>query len=292
MVYADLHIHTRASDGSLAPETILEQAKKIGLKTLSFTDHESLAAYHQSCEYARKLDLNLLPGIEMVTSFRGHEIHLLGYNFKPHSKILISKLRTICQERNAIAKQVICRLQNFGFNISWEQAEILIPSGGVLGKNHILQVLRQAGYIQDQEQTIAFLQQYLNAGGLAHIPYEGNPLAAAVDLIHAAEGIAVLAHPGLIRDKDLIVPILEEGIDGLEVFYYYLGDKRKAYIRYFYNLAKEHQLLITGGTDFHGLYTPVRMGAMGISVSYVERLKNYKNYTLQPFPFKEALNLI
>jgi len=291
LVYADLHIHTRASDGSLAPETILEQAKKIGLETLSFTDHESLAAYYQSCEYARELDLNLLPGIEMVASYRGHEIHLLGYNFNPHSKILISKLRTICQERNVIAKQVICRLQNFGFNISWEQAEILIPSSGVLGKNHILQVLRQAGYIKDQEQTITFLRQYLNTGGLAHIPYEGNPLAAAVALIHAAEGIAVLAHPGLIRDKDLIVPILEEGIDGLEVFYYYLGDMRRSYIRYFYNLAQDHQLLITGGTDFHGLYTPVKMGAMGISVSYVERLKNYKNYTPHPFTFKEALNL-
>ncbi|WP_406678538.1 PHP domain-containing protein [Moorella sp. ACPs] len=276
LVYADLHIHTLCSDGSLAPAAVLEQAKKIGLKTLSFTDHESLAGYYQACDYARELDLDLLPGIEMVTCFKGQEIHLLGYNFDPYSPVLTSALQTICRERNILARKVIQRLQTLGFNISWEQALKLIPPGGVLGKNHILQLLRQAGYLQEPAQTIEFLRCYLSPGGLAYIPYEGNPLPRAIALIHAANGIAVLAHPGLIRDEGLLKHILEEGIDGLEVFYYYLGDKGRAAIRFFYRLALERRFLITGGTDFHGIYTPVQIGAMGISARMVKRLKDFK----------------
>ncbi|QGP93507.1 Phosphoribosyl 1,2-cyclic phosphate 1,2-diphosphodiesterase [Neomoorella glycerini] len=276
MVYADLHIHTLASDGSLAPAAALEQAKKIGLKALSFTDHESLAGYYQAYKYAREFDLDLLPGIEMVTSFKGQEIHLLGYNFDPYSPGLISALQTICRERNFLARQVIRRLQALGFNLSWEQALKLIPPGGVLGKNHILQLLRQNGYVQEPAQTIEFLRYYLAPGGLAYIPYDGNPLPRAVSLIHAAKGIAILAHPGLIRDEGLLKLILEEGIDGLEVFYYYLGDKGRDAIRYFYRLALDRGFLITGGTDFHGIYAPVEMGAMGISARMVARLKDYK----------------
>lgn len=291
MVCADLHIHTNASDGSMDPAAILEQAKQMGLKALSFTDHESIAAYHQVKDYAHKLDLHLLPGIEMVASYKGQEIHLLGYNFNPYSKILTDKLHKICQERNAVARESIRLLQKFNFNISWEQAENLIPPGGVLGKNHILQLMRQAGYIQNRQETIAFLRQYLNAGGLVYIPYEGNPLAEAVTLIHAANGIAVLAHPGLIKDQNLIEAMLAEGIDGLEVFYYYLGDKRRDYIRYFYRLAKKNKLLITGGSDFHGIYTPVRIGAMGLSSSYMDKLIKYSNRRQQLSHFKEVSSL-
>ncbi|WP_258360514.1 PHP domain-containing protein [Moorella sulfitireducens] len=276
MVYADLHIHTLASDGSLAPVSVLEQAKKNGLKAISFTDHESLYGYYQACDYAHELALDLLPGIEMVTSIKGREIHLLGYNFDPYSPVLTSALQTICQERNLLARKVIQRLQTLGFNVSWEEALKLIPTGGVLGKNHILQLLRQAGYIQEPAQTIEFLRCYLSPGGLAYIPYEGNPLPRAIALIHAANGVAVLAHPGLIRDERLLRSILEEDIDGVEVFYYYLGDGRKDTIRYFYRLAVERGFLITGGTDFHGIYTPVAMGSMGISAGMVKRLKDFK----------------
>ncbi|MBC7324377.1 MAG: hypothetical protein H5T99_03565, partial [Moorella sp. (in: Bacteria)] len=234
------------------------------------------------------LGLDLWPGIEMVTSFRGQEIHLLGYNFDPFCPLLISTLRSICEERNNIARLVICRLQLLGFNISWEQAEALIPPGGVLGKNHILQLLRQGGYIQDSQQTKEFLRDYLAPGGLAYVPYDGNPLARAVALIHAAGGIAVLAHPALIGDKTLLEPILEQGIDGLEVFYYYLGDKGRTSVRYFYHLARERRLLITGGTDFHGVYAPVKMGAMGISARMVAKLKECTRSTQPSIYLKEA----
>ncbi|WP_231115225.1 PHP domain-containing protein [Neomoorella thermoacetica] len=276
LVYADLHIHTLASDGSLAPAAILELARQKGLKALSFTDHESLSGYIQVYNQARELGLELLPGIEMVTSFRGREIHLLGYNFDPTAPVLASALEEIRRERRIIARQVIRRLQNLGFNISWEQVEALIPPGGVLGKNHILQVLRHCGYIDNQEKTIEFLRRYLGPGGLAYIPYEGNPLPRAVALIHAAGGISVLAHPGLINDDTLVNCILEEGIDGLEVFYYYLGSKRRELIHSYYRLAKERHLLITGGTDFHGLYAPVALGTMGISAAMLAGLSKHQ----------------
>lgn len=287
MVYADLHIHTLASDGSLAPGAALEKAREAGLRALSFTDHESLAGYFQGCSYARKLGLELLPGIEMVTSFKGQEIHLLGYNFDPCSPVLTSALQTICAERNTIAREVIRRLQLHGFNISWEQAVPLIPTGGVLGKNHILQLLRRSGDIQGPEQTREFLRRYLAPGGLAYIPYDGNPLSRAINLIHAANGIAVLAHPALIGDKTLLAAILDQGLDGIEVFYYYLGDNTKASIRYFYNLARKRRLLITGGSDFHGVYAPVKMGAMGVSAAMVTKLKEYNRNTSRLIPLPE-----
>lgn len=291
MVHADLHVHTRASDGSMEPEEALELAKKIGLKALSFTDHESLCGYYRAHNYARGLGLDLLPGIEMVTSHLGYEIHLLGYNFDPYSKELTSKLQVIRKERNELARQVIDRLQNLGFKISWAQAEKLIPSGGVLGKNHILYLMRQAGYIKNTEQTIRFLRQYLNSGGLAYIPYDGNPLSLAVSVIHNAGGFAVLAHPGLIGNDGIVNSIIDEGIDGLEVFYFYLGKNRGLHIRNYFKLARERRLLITGGTDFHGIYTPVEIGAMGISLTHLEKLNNYERGYSQACPLKEVPTL-
>ncbi|MDN5361944.1 MAG: 3,5-nucleoside bisphosphate phosphatase [Moorella sp. (in: firmicutes)] len=275
MVYADLHIHTLASDGSTPPAETLEQAKRIGLKALSLTDHESVAGYCQVYKYARELNLELLPGLEMVTSIGGQEIHLLGYGFDPFAPALIAALETICQERELISRRIIQRLQSLGFNISWEQVRALIPPGGVMGKNHLLQVLRHNGYIAGQEEAVEFLRRYLAPGGLAYIPYEGNPLPRAIELIHNTGGIAVLAHPGLIRDTRLLAAVLEKGIDGLEVFYYYLGSNRREFIQYFYHLARERHLLMTGGTDFHGLYAPVKMGAAGITAGMLARLKNH-----------------
>ncbi|MGI9860271.1 PHP domain-containing protein [Moorella naiadis] len=276
MVYADLHIHTLASDGSMPPAATLEQAKLLGLKALSLTDHESVAGYYQVYKYARELGLELITGLEMVTSVAGQEIHLLGYGFDPFAPALVAALETISRERQVISYRIIQRLQSLGFKICWEQVQALIPPGGVMGKNHLLQVLRQNGYIAGQEETVAFLRHYLAPGGLAYIPYEGNPLPRAVELIHNTGGIAVLAHPGLIKDTRVLTTILEKGIDGLEVFYYYLGSNRREFIRYFYRLARERHLLMTGGTDFHGRYAPVKMGAAGISARMLARLKDYQ----------------
>lgn len=273
----------------MSPSAILAQAKMIGLKALSFTDHESLIGYYKTYQLAQKLNLDLLPGIEMVTSYKGQEIHLLGYNFDPNHPKLISKIQTICQERNTIAKKTIERLQKLGFtNISWEQLIPLIPTGGVAGKNHILHVLREARYIKTKEQTYYFLRQYLAPGGQAYIHYEGNPLPKAIDLIHNANGIAVLAHPGLIRNQDLLKPILEENLDGLEVFYYYWGNKRKELIQYFYKIARERNLLITGGTDFHGIYSSVKMGSIGVSSHYIKKIKEYSYRKTKPTFLKEV----
>lgn len=243
----DLHVHTTASDGLLTPQEVIDLAVQIGLKGMAITDHDTLNGLQPAIDYIRlkNIDLDFVPGIEINTDVEIGEVHILGYFIDPAGQNLRNRLEEIRCFRRERAIKMIERLAAIGLHISVEAVEGL-ARGDLIGRPHIAMALKQNGYVESLREAF---DKYIAQGGPAYVPRYKFPPAEAVDLIHQAGGIAVLAHPGLIKDENTITDIIDLGIDGIEVYYPEHDDNQ---IKHYEKLAKGHGLLITGGSDFHG----------------------------------------
>jgi predicted metal-dependent phosphoesterase TrpH len=258
----DLHIHTTASDGGTSPVKLLDEAKSTRLKTISLTDHESIAGMDSISELAANQGLTIIPGIEFLTCYQGKEIHLLGYCFDTDNQDFRSRIQEIRQERNRTSIQIVDNLDRLGFKLDKDQFYKVAGGGGTIGKNHIIKALFKAGYLKTKEQAIDTLRRYLSQNGLAYVIFTYNPFVEAVELIREAHGVPILAHPGLINDDKMVIDLLNAAPVGLEVYYYYFGANRQRLILHYERMAMERGLVVTGGSDYHGYYTPdVKLGS-------------------------------
>ncbi|MHB1419119.1 MAG: PHP domain-containing protein [Bacillota bacterium] len=270
---ADLHVHSTASDGTASPIEIIEDARSKEIDTLSFVDHESTCGYLEAQDTALASGIRVIPGIELLTFYQDREIHLLGYYIDVYSSTFNQRLGEIQQARNVNSLIIVDRLRTYGFDLDWNQVKILSHEKGVVGKNHLIKALAQAGYIQNSDQAIDMLRKYLSPKGLAYEEYTGHSFGEAVELIRQAGGYPVIAHPGLIRDDDIVQQLLKFSPIGLEVFYYYLGPDRQSLIDKYYSLARERKLVMTGGSDYHGNLGPVHLGDMMAPDDAVSKLE-------------------
>lgn len=258
----DLHIHTTASDGATSPAKLINEAMSVGLKAISLTDHESIAGMDSISDIAADQGLRIIPGIELLTCYRGKEIHLLGYCFDSENRDFRSRIQEIRQERNQTSLQIVDNLDRLGFKLDKYQFYKVAGEGGTIGKNHIIKALFKAGYLKTKEQAIDTLRRYLSQNGLAYVIFSHNPFVEAVELIREANGVPVLAHPGLINDDNMVIDLLNTASVGLEVYYYYFGTNRERLIIHYERMALERGLVATGGSDYHGRYSPdVKLGS-------------------------------
>lgn len=254
---ADLHLHTTASDGTLAPKEIVEMAFRANLTGISITDHDTLAGLHEAIKRGQELEFLVIPGIELSTLWDQQEIHILGYFIHYESQELKEILHQVITTREKRAIKMIENLNKKGFLITLAQVKDLSKTP-FIGRPHIARALKEQGYIQ--EISDAFTSQYIGRGGEAYVErWKITPMEAIL-LIKEQGGYAILAHPGLIRgnkgiEKRDLNTLIHYGLDGIEVFY--SGHKREQR-DYYLQLALEKDLLITGGSDFHSpnAYTP------------------------------------
>lgn len=273
----DLHIHTTASDGATSPDNLIDEAKLVGLKTISVTDHESIAGMDSISSLVANRGLCLIPGIEFLTCFQGKEIHLLGYCFDIESQDFRSRVNEIRQERNQTSIQIVDNLCRQGFKLDQEPFYRLADEGGTIGKNHIIRAMFKAGYLKSKEQAIDILRRYLTQNGLAYVVFRRHPFVEAVELIREANGVPVLAHPGLIHDDRMVLDLLNEAPVGLEVYYFYFGTNRQQLIIHYERMAMERGLVATGGSDYHGRYTPdVKLGSSMVPEETIDSLYQQK----------------
>lgn len=270
----DLHIHTTCSDGSSTAAEVVQLARSVGLASIAVTDHDSVEGCLPALEAARGTGLRVIPGVEMLTSHAGREIHLLGYYIDPLYPDLVEQLRAVRQERNQVAQEILARLRRYGFDVNWDAELEATAERGVVGKNHLLQAVWRAGYIQTQDEAVQILRKYLAETGLAYVGYTGHDFREGVELIRRAGGAAVLAHPGLIRDDSLVGELVNM-CDGLEVYYYYLGGERERWVARYADLARERGLLVTGGSDYHGDFAPVKLGQARVPEALAEALARF-----------------
>ncbi|MHB9095347.1 MAG: PHP domain-containing protein, partial [Eubacteriales bacterium] len=218
----DLHIHTTASDGDTDPVTVVKMAAEAGLKVIALADHESTSGFHPAFEAGRNLGIKVIPAVELLTFYKEAEVHLLGYFPDPDNKYLQKELAKLRHQRSQCAKSTVEKLAEFGYEISWPDVRQLALPENPVSKGHIMQAIRNAGYIKDRNDAVNFLIKYLNCKGLAYICHDFS-FEDGVELIKRAGGVPVLAHPGLIRDDEIVEELCTKGIAGIEVFYYYFG---------------------------------------------------------------------
>ena len=252
----DLHIHTTASDGTTSPREVIKKAIKKGLKYISITDHESINAYDEIfSDHFDENEINIIPGIELHAFYKGKEIHLLGYNIDLKEETFRSKLKIIRKERTDIAKEMVQMLKNKGMKISWDSFIEIEKRDVAVTKAHIIGYIRE-NYGIDRN----LFYDYFHPQGRFYIAYKGNPFESAVKMIRKMDGIAVLAHPGLIGDDAYVEEILDQFKVGLEVYYHYFGNQSPLWVEKYKKMSQDKKCLFTGGSDYHGTITPVEIG--------------------------------
>jgi predicted metal-dependent phosphoesterase TrpH len=256
----DLHIHTTASDGTLTPSEVISQALRLKLRAIAITDHDTLAGSKEALQVGIPCPLKFLTGVEISAappSFysASGSFHLLGYSIRLDDPKLNGALETLQQARKNRNPAIISRLNDIGIPITLD--EVRRESGeGQLGRPHIAKFLIRKGVARSMDDAF---DRYLGANGPAYVDKYRIECHRAIRLIKNAGGIPVLAHPGLLKCKtgdqfdELIAGLKEMGIQGVEVYY---SEHTPEQARLFARLAQRHELLMTGGTDFHGDIQP------------------------------------
>lgn len=256
----DLHSHTNESDGSCSPAELVEEAAAAGLTVLGITDHDTFAGFDQAVPVARRRGLELVCGIELSTKLHGHSVHLLGYFLKNEGladgladfRHWVLDLQAARRERNV---RLAARLRELGFDITMEEVEA--RGRGMTGRPHFAQIMLEKGYVSDIRQAF---DDYLDESAIAYVYRREPKFAEGVEHIRNAGGIASLAHPIRVRgDVARLMPELtESGMNAIEAYH---SDHTPADTEGYLSLAKQYGLLVTGGSDFHGVVKPgVKLG--------------------------------
>lgn len=273
MKYADLHIHSNYSDGTMTPEKIIKIAKNKGVQYISITDHDSVASqYITQNTYS---DISIISGIELSSEYREFEIHLLGYFIDIENDVLRKTLDMLNKERMNRVESILIKLRNNGININFNDLEI--SNNSTVGRSHIANAIVKKGYYDNYKIVFTSL---LTQGKEAYV--KGNKLGYkdAINTIKTAGGIPILAHPGQIHKGLAVESIIKElkcyGVEGLEVYH---PCHYKNQTNYFYNIAKKNKLLITGGSDYHGndQIHNSGLGNFGINQELLNKLLKYKH---------------
>ena len=251
---ADLHIHTDISDGSFDIKETLRMAAESGLTSIAITDHDTIQGLAEATYLGAKTGVEVLPGIEISAVDRrtNTKVHLLGYCFQPAATNIRKLCDPIIERRQEKSLWQIERLQAHGFRIS-KEAMLAKRSGKTIYKQHIMAELIEKGYT---DATYSELYQSLFKGdGICAGDIEYADVFEAVKAIKADQGIVVLAHPGEQKTHYLVEELVAAGLDGIELIHEKNTDEDQEIIK---SLAVKHNLILTGGSDFHGKFGTVK----------------------------------
>ena len=240
----DLHLHTTISDGLYTPAHVVELAVQRGLRLIAITDHDAVEGVPEALQAAQSDTIQVVPGVELSTEVQESEVHVLGYFIDIHHAELNKILANLRDGRLNRAHSILDKLSALGMPLDWDTVRT-ISGSGAMGRPHIAEAMVQAGYVDSTQQAFTC---YLSRGGAAFVSrYKISP-EQAIAAIREAGGIAVLAHPWYCQH---LVPYLADaGLAGLEAYYSgYSAEMSAALVR----LAKQHNLLVTCGSDYHGV---------------------------------------
>ena len=252
MTYVDLHSHSTASDGTLAPSEVAKMALCAGLSGWALTDHDTIGGVAEAAEESVKLGIDFLPGIEISAEFpHPGTMHILGYGVDPQSPTLHDLTRQLIEGRDNRNPKIVKKLQELGVAITMEEVENE-AGGTVVGRPHIAAILHRKGYVTSIKNAF---NEYLAPGGAAYFDKERLSPRRALEMIIDSGGIPVLAHPVQLRlesDEKLhsvLGELIDLGLAGLEVMH---SDHTSDLVSKYIAVADRFGLLKTGGSDFHG----------------------------------------
>lgn len=264
---ADLHLHTRFSDGTYTPEELAGHASRLGLVAIAVTDHDTVEGCSRVAAACARNRIEFIAGAELTAEHRGYELHLLGYFLDTHHAPLLRELARFQEVRQNRIREMVACLNRLRIPIPAEKVFALANCHSP-GRPHVARALVRGGYCATVDEAF---DRFLKKGRPAWVPKFRMSAATAVALIHEAGGVAVMAHPGLNHNDDLIPEMAGAGIDGLECYH---TKHSKAASENYVRLAHKHNLLITGGSDCHG-HSKGRplIGSVHLPYQHVIRLK-------------------
>jgi len=240
----DLHMHTYFSDGFNSPEELLKKAAKEGIKTLSITDHDNVNGIFEAIEFAKKYEIEIIPGVEISTDIRDTEVHILGYFLDPSNADLAHYLNFFREERYKRAIRMVKKLNILGLDISIDDV-LVFAKDSAIGRPHVAQALLAKGQVK------SFFEAFYKFIGNHAPAYERKvhlSPQSAFKIISDAGGLSFIAHPGNMPEI-LIKELIDAGVDGIEVIH---PSHSPEQVRFYRGIVNEYFLLESGGSDYHG----------------------------------------
>ena len=254
----DLHVHTTASDGTLSGREVVELAAQSGLAAIAVTDHDTVSGYAEAAKAGAELGVEVVPGIEISTKYGG-AVHILGYYIDPDSDKLRPVLDWVVNDRNERNRKMAELMAADGLPVSYD--DMRRRFGDVIGRPHFADILVELGMADTVQDAF---DRFVEKGQRYYIPRTILPIESAVEIICAAGGVPVLAHPFQYKRDDaglreIIEYCMDYGLRGMECRYSGYDADMVAYLE---RLADEYGLVKTGGSDFHGSNKPhIALGA-------------------------------
>lgn len=245
-IHADLHTHTTASDGSLSPTFLVQRAFERGVKAIAVTDHDTVAGVEEARAAAKERKMWFTSGIEISATLEGREIHILGYGIDTSNHALLDYVHRARSYRTERAERIIERLRELGVKKLTMRDVREIAGEGVVGRQHIALAMQKKGIVRTTREAF---DKYLADDAIAFTAKWEFPIQDAIQLIHDAGGVAVVAHPAKVISGEQFEAMLEAGLDGVELHH---PSHDTDVCRLYALLAEQHGLLTTGGSDFHG----------------------------------------
>jgi hypothetical protein len=266
-MFVDLHLHSTCSDGTYSPEEVVAHAQRHGLSALALTDHDTVEGCLPAAAVCRPAGLEFIAGTELTAEQESNELHVLGYFIDiGHSRLLaeLAKFQVVRQNR---IREMADRLNTLGVPLRAETVFALANCRSP-GRPHVARALVQEGFCADLDEAF---ERFLKKGKPAWVPKFKMSATEAIGLVHEAGGLAVLAHPGLNRTDEAIPALVEAGLDGLECFH---TKHSTAMSEHYLQIADAHRLLVTGGSDCHGLSKGKPLiGTIKLPYTHVEAMK-------------------
>ncbi len=265
---ADLHLHSTYSDGSHSPRQLVELAAAAGLRAISITDHDAVEGLEEAQIRGKELDVEVIPGVELSSTERSLDIHLLGYMIDPRHPGLNEYLRMFREECTKRVHKMVDLLQSMGCPVTYESVMQFSPHGSV-GRPHVAQAMVRSGFVGSLGEAFAL---YLGDDRPAFVAKYRISAADAIALINAAGGVCLLAHPGNSISESVILGLVKQGLQGIETVH----PRHSASEVYRYRaMVARYGLLETGGSDFHGATQEAPLGTFVVPYSVVCKMRMY-----------------
>ena len=266
MKFADLHLHTQFSDGTFTPEELVLHAQKGGLSCIALTDHDTVEGCARTAAACAAVKMEFIPGAELTAEHQDTEVHIIGYFLDTHNPALLARIATFQAVRQNRIHEMVAALNKMGIPLKVE-AVFALANCRSPGRPHVARALVKEKLVASLDEAF---ERFLKKNRPAWVPKTKMSALESVDLIHQAGGLAVMAHPGLNHNDDIIPDLVAVGLDGIECFH---TKHSTSMSEHYLEIAEKHELLVTGGSDCHG-YSKGRplIGTVRLPYAHVERL--------------------
>lgn len=262
--FVDLHTHSTASDGTLAPEGVIEAAKRCGLTALALTDHDTIDGVHVARSEGDRLGVRVIAGVELSAFQDEHEVHLLALHLT-HLEALEKRLSELRASRYTRAQKIVEKLNSLGIPLTLDEV-LQQANGGAVGRPHVARALIARGVVHDFRDAFV---KYLGNAGSAFVAKEHFSIEDAIAIAHEAGALAIWAHPGDGGRRERLEPLIAAGLDGLEIKH---PSHSSEDIKRLQALADFFNLVPSGGSDWHGAPDGSRrLGIMNVPIEWLER---------------------